>query len=136
MACSLLTYRLFNYAFVSHFNLTERLGVLGKAGIKEAIIRNSFRYFQACQSSYADPEYLHHHLDKYLASVDQHRHPEAWAAEVSKTLQIFPIVDIGVSTLDDRKCIVLREPDVLDSDAVLGVPGIASESYKDFVLKL
>ncbi|KAG0410131.1 hypothetical protein HPB47_012741 [Ixodes persulcatus] len=94
------------------------------------------RYFQACQSSYADPDNLHHHLGKYLASVDQHRRPEAWVAEVSKTLQIFPIVDISVSTLDDRKCIVLREPDVLDSDAVLGVPGIASENYKDFVLKL
>ncbi|CAN7994944.1 unnamed protein product [Ixodes hexagonus] len=96
------------------------------------------RYFKACRTSYNDPDTLQHQLDKYLAAVDKHRFPETWAAEVSKTLQIFPVVDIGVSTFDGgrRKCIVLREPDVLDGDAVLGVPNIASEDYRDFVLKL
>ncbi|KAG0410329.1 hypothetical protein HPB47_012553 [Ixodes persulcatus] len=41
--CSLLTYRLYNYIFVKHFNETVRLDVITSAGMKEAILRNSYR---------------------------------------------------------------------------------------------
>ncbi|KAL3181717.1 hypothetical protein MRX96_036099 [Rhipicephalus microplus] len=41
--CSLLTYRVFNYIFVRHFNSTVRLDVITSAGMKEAILRNSYR---------------------------------------------------------------------------------------------
>ncbi|KAH7981124.1 hypothetical protein HPB49_021772 [Dermacentor silvarum] len=41
--CSLLTYRVFNYVFVRHFNSTVRLDVITSAGMKEAILRNSYR---------------------------------------------------------------------------------------------
>ncbi|KAH9361004.1 hypothetical protein HPB48_019606 [Haemaphysalis longicornis] len=41
--CSLLTYRLFNYVFIRHFNSTVRLDVITSAGMKEAILRNSYR---------------------------------------------------------------------------------------------
>lgn len=41
--CALLTYRLFNFAFVKHFNDTARMGVVAKAGMKEAVVRNSYR---------------------------------------------------------------------------------------------
>ncbi|CAN7939263.1 unnamed protein product [Ixodes hexagonus] len=41
--CSLLTYRLYNYIFVKHFNVTVRLDVITSAGMKEAILRNSYR---------------------------------------------------------------------------------------------
>ncbi|XP_064457072.1 neprilysin-1-like [Ornithodoros turicata] len=41
--CSLTTYRLYNYIFVHHFNSTVRLDVITSAGMKEAIVRNSYR---------------------------------------------------------------------------------------------
>ncbi|KAH7939500.1 hypothetical protein HPB52_013265 [Rhipicephalus sanguineus] len=42
-ACAMLTYRLFNFGFVQHFNDTARMGVVAKAGLKEAVVRNSYR---------------------------------------------------------------------------------------------
>ncbi|KAL1482630.1 hypothetical protein MTO96_033673 [Rhipicephalus appendiculatus] len=42
-ACAMLTYRLFNFGFVKHFNDTARMGVVAKAGLKEAVVRNSYR---------------------------------------------------------------------------------------------
>lgn len=41
--CTLLTYRLYSYIFVKHFNTTVRLDVITSAGMKEAILRNSYR---------------------------------------------------------------------------------------------
>lgn len=95
------------------------------------------RYFRECKASHHGSETLHHQLGLYLSDVDRNRLPEAWAAEISRTLQLFPIFEIGVSTLKgDLKCLVLRKPDAFDSDAVLGVPEISSTKHKDFVSRL
>ncbi|KAK8788304.1 hypothetical protein V5799_021917 [Amblyomma americanum] len=126
---------------LSHF-LVEVRSVLGKWSqfrwTRTPLMHNkASQFFRACHGSRHDEDTLQHDLGQYLRDVDKaHRLPEAWAAEVSRTLQLFPLFEVSVFHLTDDTCIVLKEPEVVDGDAVLGMPGVASRRHRSIVEKL
>ncbi|XP_054934112.1 neprilysin-1-like [Dermacentor andersoni] len=97
----------------------------------------AYRFFRSCHGTKHDQETIEHDLAQYLRDVDRaHRLPEAWAAEVSRTLQLFPVFEMGVAEVSSTSCIVLKEPDQLDGDAVLGMPTIVSRKHRQLVRKM
>ncbi|XP_070382931.1 neprilysin-1-like [Dermacentor albipictus] len=126
---------------LNHF-LIEVRSVLGKWGEfrwtrKPPMHSKAYRFFRSCHGTTHYRETIEHDLAQYLRDVDRaHRLPEAWAAEVSRTLQLFPVFEMGVAEVSSTSCIVLKEPDQLDGDAVLGMPTIVSRKHRQLVRKM
>ncbi|KAH6924773.1 hypothetical protein HPB50_024199 [Hyalomma asiaticum] len=126
---------------LSHF-LVEVRTVLGKWGQyrwtrRPPVHAKASQFFRACDSSKHNRETMEHDLAQYLRGVDRaHRLPEAWAAEVCRTLQLFPVFEVSVTQVSESPCIVLKEPDRLDGDAVLGMPTIVSRKHRKLVAKM
>ncbi|XP_075531630.1 neprilysin-1-like [Dermacentor variabilis] len=126
---------------LNHF-LIEVRSVLGKWGEfrwsrTPPMHSKAYRFFRSCHGTKHDRESIEHDLAQYLRDVDRaHRLPEAWAAEVSRTLQLFPVFEIGVAEVSSTSCIVLKDPDQLDGDAVLGMPTIVSRKHRQLVRKM
>lgn len=126
---------------LSHF-LIEVRSVLDKWGQfrwtrTPPMHSKAYRFFRACHGSKHDRETIEHDLAQYLRGVDRaHRLPEAWAAEVSRTLQLFPVFEMSVAAVSNTSCIVLKEPDQFDEDAMLGLPTIVSRKHRELVGKM
>ncbi|KAH9380668.1 hypothetical protein HPB48_022380 [Haemaphysalis longicornis] len=124
---------------LGHF-LVEVQAVLGKWGQRRWLTKTPpihAKFYRSCHGSSRALDTLEHDLGQFLSQLDRtHRLPEAWAADVSRTLQLFPIFEMDVARLDDVACVVLREPETFDSDFVFGMPSIASHAHVDFVNKL
>nr|XP_037273336.1 neprilysin-1-like [Rhipicephalus microplus] len=126
---------------LSHF-LAEVRSVLGKWGQyrwtrRPPVHIKASRFFRACDGSKHSRETMEHDLAQYLRGVDRnHRLPEAWAAEVARTLQFFPVFEVSVAEVSDASCIVLKEPERFDGDAVLGMPTIASRTHRQLIAKM
>ncbi|KAL1426049.1 hypothetical protein MTO96_018598 [Rhipicephalus appendiculatus] len=126
---------------LNHF-LTEVRTVLGKWSQyrwtrRPPVQAKASRFFRACDGSKHSRETMEHDLAQYLRGVDRdHRLPEAWAAAVSRTLQLFPVFEVSVAQVSGAQCIVLKEPDRFDGDDVLGMPTIASRKHRQLIAKM
>lgn len=113
--CSLLTYRVFNYVFVRHFNSTVRLDVITSAGMKEAILRNSYR--SVLDSAIEIPMTTVNSIEDEIMSIGP---------------SYFSLMD----NVDEYYTVNMFEPDVKNMLAsYIKAKSSLSEHYIEFVLK-
>ncbi|XP_064487950.1 neprilysin-1-like [Ornithodoros turicata] len=105
---------------------------------RSAIDTKVSKFYHACLFAPDDVPSVNRQMKDFFDSLNQ-RIPEVWSGEVSRVLQIFPLVHVSVAkspVADGEKCVVLRRPESFDSDAILGVPSLTSTKFHESVNNL